>query len=870
MTEPLADLKLASPLTLLIEEERHGDRQAEEALFLSFTTDLGFFETVVLGVAQACGARVTLVGDAAMSVVDPRAVRRAGRTYLPGQAVCGGAFHPKLVVLVGAQRATVAIGSGNVTLAGWQANAELWTVLRADQDHVPDLFGELASWLSGLPDRVRFSAGVPEALRRVANGLAALREQAEPMYPELRLVSSSEQPIMNQLPTGPVEELAVCAPFHDPGAVTLRRLVERMRPQRLVVSFQPGFTELDGQALTDLATQLGADVRLDDEPRYRHGKLIEWVIKGRRYALTGSPNLSAAALSTSLENGGNCELGIITPIDASRMPEGVPVSTADLRPLKFSIRSRAERKGPLLLGATRVEQGLHVMFARTLRTGGYLELSAAAAPPETWERIGEVSADIAEVLLPLLADGGSRLRLVTTVDGEVCRSNVVPVVDPSHAQNRHGLTGTSAPAVRPNQFFADPHLADKFLTDLSALAATLTRPPTPAASAETARVEVVSDRTSSGAAYLDECAGRLGTPLLRFALGLSSLPAEQESAYEELLPVSWDEHFADDADAGLDSDDPETVADQPAAIAALPDLRTSDVGLRRRYQRWAERLTRVAPTLEFPERMLVTRLLLWTAAAGAWDRDDRAWLNLLADAVCELGVGTPPAEVESQLGSLAAVGLAVLRAHAPRHVSTPATVAFTQAITVVDHLLPAAEPEYVEQYSELLRDAFGPALSPDAVQRLAAEIVQADPLADAVHTLAEQGHDVHRHAERLLHVTGTFSNAQLVALQAVAAAQASGLVGAWATSSNGTWALVVWRRPDLFTINAGPRVLWRHYRLTGLLDPRSLAAQRSFDGARPVRHGPFIEPFPEALAVLADLDLPPIPQPPLDCTSWSD
>ncbi|YCK40804.1 hypothetical protein ACNF49_44140 [Actinomadura sp. ATCC 39365] len=867
------DLELASPLTLLMEEERYGDRQAEEALFLSFTTDLGFFETVALGVAQASGARVSLVGDAAMCTIDPRAVRRAGRAYLPGQAVCGGAFHPKLMALVGPHRATVAIGSGNATLAGWQANAELWTVLRADRHHVPGLFSELASWLSGLPDRVRFSRGVPEALRRVAAGLAALRERAEVLHPQLRLVSSSERPITDQLPAGPVDELAVCAPFHDPGAVTLRRLVERMRPRRLIVSFQPGFTELDGQALADLVTEVDADVRLDDEPRYRHGKLIEWVVEGRRYALTGSPNLSAAALSRSLESGGNCELGLIAPIHASRMPKGATVPAADLRPLKFSIRPSRERKGALLLGATRVEQGLHVMFASTLRTAGYLELSAAASPPETWERVGEVPPGVAEVLLTQAADGGSRLRLVTILDGQSRLSNVVFVVDPLRAQNRHGLRDTPTPTTRPGQLFANEQLASKFLADLSTLATTLTRPPASTAAlsaappAETARAGVVPDRSGGGwAAYLDECAGRFGTPLLRFALGLPALPAEQETAYEELLPVSWDEQFADDADAGLDNDDPETVADPPTAVTRPPDLRTAGAAVRLRYQRWADRLTQVAPTLELPERMLVTRLLLWTAAAGAWDRDDHAWLGLLAGAVRELGAGTPPAEVEPQVGSLAAIGLAVLRAHAPRHVSTATTVAFNRSAAVVDHLLPAAEPEYVEQYCELLREAFGPTLSPEAVLKLAAEIVQADPHDEAVRTLAEQGRDVHRHGERLLHVTGAFGNARLVALQAVAAAQASDLVGAWATTSGGSWALVVWRRPDLFTIEAGPRTLWRHYRLTGLRDPRSLAAQRSFDGAPTVSHGPLRGPFPEALAVLADLNLPPDPRPPHDCT----
>ncbi|MEU6793130.1 hypothetical protein ABZ907_15650 [Nonomuraea wenchangensis] len=106
------------------------------------------------------------------------------------------------------------------------------------------------------------------------------------------------------------------------------------------------------------------------------------------------------------------------------------------------------------------------------------------------------------------------------------------------------------------------------------------------------------------------------------------------------------------------------------------------------------------------------------------------------------------------MGSLAAVGLAVLRAHAPRHVSTATTVALNRCAAVVDHLLPAAEPEYVEQYCELLREAFGPVLSPEAMLKLAAEVVEADPHDGAIRTLAEQGREAHRPGERLLHVTG--------------------------------------------------------------------------------------------------------------------
>lgn len=200
-----------------------------------------------------------------------------------------------------------------------------------------------------------------------------------------------------------------------------------------------------------------------------------------------------------------------------------------------------------------------------------------------------------------------------------------------------------------------------------------------------------------------------------------------------------------------------------------------------------------------------------------------------------------PERIEPQVGSLAAVALAVLRSHAPRYEITLETLAFNKASQAVGHLLPAVDSAYVTEYTALLDTAFGPAVDQAAMLDAASDVVQDDPLADAVWSLTEKGRDVHRHGQLLLHVTGRFSNPALVALEAVGAAEDAPLVGAWAGSDTGSgpWALVVWRRPDLFVVDARrPISLWRHYQLAGLIGPRALAAQRSFESAAPVHHGP--------------------------------
>lgn len=868
---------LASPLSLLLEEERHGDRQALDGLFLSYTGDLGFFEAFALGVTQASGARITVVDDAAVATYDPRAVRRAGRSYLPGHAVCGGAFHPKLVVIAGPARATVAIGSGNLTLAGWQANAELWTVLRGDTDTCPAIFGDLARWLRDLPEHVRLSWGVPEAMNRVAGELDRLLEAtADQADLGISLVSTSPGPILDQLPASPVEELSVCAPFHDPGSTALHAVCERLRPDRLLVSYQPEYGKVDGPALTALLGQRNGQLTFDTESRYRHGKLIEWVADGQRYALTGSPNLSSSALLGGLDDGGNCEIGLISPVRQTLLPEGVDAAPDALRGQKF-VFTPSTRDTPLLLGASRVEQGLEVLFARSLPTPGYLELSPATMPPEIWERMADVPGGSTQATLTTPADGGSRIRLVTRAqDGALRYSNVVPVVDPRRATRRPAIAAGQAPSTRPDDLFEDPRLAEKFFADLATLQTGL---PTKAnamaggtASERRAGTAASANQRDSWEHYLDECAGRIGHPLLRFALGLRMPQVETQD--DSLLRPSWDEQFADDSEPGLAEDDAETVAGErtdetvPVLAFAVPDLRTGvSEQVRRRYRRWAERLTEAAEQLGTPERMLVTRLLLWAAAAGAWDRDDHTWVVMLAESLVALGSADLPKEAEPQLASLAAVALSVLRSYAPRYTHTDETIAYDEAAKSVAHLLPAATADYIDEYTRLLDDAFGSAVDPETVQFHAAEVVQADPIADAELALEEHGRDVHRHGSRLLHVTGRFGNPVLAALEAVGAAQQADIVGAWATSDTGRWALCLWRRPDLITVDgSGPTPLWRHFRLAGgLVTPHGLAVQKSFDGAQSVHHGPFTQPFSEATVLLEQLGLES-PEPPDDRT----
>jgi len=321
-------LEARSPYALLDEIDR-----AREVLILSYTASLDFFERFTLSAARSLGALVTVVSDATMVRADPVVVRRAGVQYRDARAVCPGgtAFHPKVLIAVGDGQARVAIGSGNLTMAGWHANAETWTVLRADADGGPGTLRELAAFLRALASsEIAFSAQAPRTLLRVADELDALPSN----MPGPRLMHSLDAKIIDQLPgiDGPVDELVLYAPFHDGQLRGARRLLDLLKPAAWTVFVQPD-TVVDGPGLQSLVDERGGrlawvnrrppreDGSRGRDGRYWHGKLVQWrTAAGETWALTGSPNISRPALLAAVGDGGNCELAVLSRIDQDLTP----------------------------------------------------------------------------------------------------------------------------------------------------------------------------------------------------------------------------------------------------------------------------------------------------------------------------------------------------------------------------------------------------------------------------------------------------------------------------------------------------------------------------------------------------------------------
>jgi hypothetical protein len=348
---------------------------ADDVLICTYTANLGFFSKAAAERSRARGARVSVISDPAQTAFDPELVRGAGSEWLDGRAWCRGAFHPKLIVAASDTHATVLVGSGNATPAGWVGNAELWVRFDADNTTAPPAVAAGGAWLSGLVEAAESGAvslgpGVVDAMTAAAKRLAAYAPG--PGGPALSgdacadgatLVSNLTAPIFYALPDGAVDELVVCSPFLDSSSLALAAVCERLQPTSLTVMVADDFS-LDGLSLNEVVARWGGQLVRIASDRPHHGKLLEWSVDGRRQALIGSANVTRAGLMRTLgDPDTNCELGIICDVPTTLAPGAGDAVTAAEVAGRVTIKPSTSA-APMLVGAIIGPEGTTLALTR--------------------------------------------------------------------------------------------------------------------------------------------------------------------------------------------------------------------------------------------------------------------------------------------------------------------------------------------------------------------------------------------------------------------------------------------------------------------------------------------------------------------------
>lgn len=302
------------------------------AIITTFSFDFYYFEKVLLRRLRSMGVRNVLVlADATMLHQATRFSSGFGasrtKTYNLVPVHCSGAFHPKMLVLVGKKSGWMAIGSGNLTEAGFGKNDEVWGgfyfsetnstthrnlfaggwgfIKSLEQDYIKGFAKkqiedteQFAPWLSNLP---RLSSsywsqaedGSKILLIHSAAGGASIWEQ-----------------LIRHLPEVGIERITVFSPFFDAKGAMLQKLANRFPSAFLRAIVEPDWGLLPLKLNEALRNRVQfytwkklTGISTDSRHHWLHAKIyvFETQLHGC-FCFFGSSNASGAGFGLSGDN----------------------------------------------------------------------------------------------------------------------------------------------------------------------------------------------------------------------------------------------------------------------------------------------------------------------------------------------------------------------------------------------------------------------------------------------------------------------------------------------------------------------------------------------------------------------------------------
>ena len=277
------------PKVSLLDELRKGGFQA--SLITTFNAYLPFYEDVVLRRLVNAGVRHnSLLMDARQFNIslEQHPPRCAGRSYTLAPIGVSGAFHPKLIFLVGKKKGLIIVGSHNMTLTGFGFNRELTNIIRitptSDESGVSianQVWSELHHWID------TSSKDIPS---RVLESILKLRDSAPWLSTNASITDSNVQLLagraggptlweqLRDLVRSPVKEIFLTGAFFDKNLDFLNRIQTDLQPNQIVVAIDPNTVEIptDSEIPRSVrfvhSTNLGTESNKDDASGYLHAK----------------------------------------------------------------------------------------------------------------------------------------------------------------------------------------------------------------------------------------------------------------------------------------------------------------------------------------------------------------------------------------------------------------------------------------------------------------------------------------------------------------------------------------------------------------------------------------------------------------------
>ena len=303
------------------------EKNVSNVIILTHNIDYIFIQTVVLKYLKKCGnPSLTIFADAqcAQESYDNQksVISGLGKRYrvVPVYMMRPyDRFHPKAILLSGEEKASLFIGSGNMTFGGWRQNAEIWNHYDTASDD-SGLFHAFKNYLDALLQRWSFSDSVKQAVAEAydpeTKSWARSLNEPSGLIGRIMTKDSLLKQMENYIEPY-CSRLVLHSPYFDKEGKTIAQLNDLFQPEVIEILAQSHHSELSQHIIDHLHTNAKvisadffheADKTQEKKQAFVHAKFYAFESADKVVVFSGSANCSQAAMALEGTSTGNAEL----------------------------------------------------------------------------------------------------------------------------------------------------------------------------------------------------------------------------------------------------------------------------------------------------------------------------------------------------------------------------------------------------------------------------------------------------------------------------------------------------------------------------------------------------------------------------------
>jgi HKD family nuclease len=294
--------------------------EIRDIIILTYNVDLMFIQSMLLPKLKNCGhPNLMIFSDYRRATETYQSqhewVQGIGSRYrlVPVSLAKNGSFHPKAVLLSSEEKATLLVGSGNLSFAGWRENGETWIRYDSDNPGETPVFSAFRDYLNELTQLIPLNSSITGSVKKIYSNEWALNlPEADVLFGRIQDGPPLIDKMFNNLDLAGLERITICTPFFDPEGEMVREIFQRsgrISTRVLVQNKKTNLTHESAKRMPEQVSILPIEFSHEDADRHSflHSKFYAFEKNNTVDVFLGSANCSRAALKASGDNG-NAEL----------------------------------------------------------------------------------------------------------------------------------------------------------------------------------------------------------------------------------------------------------------------------------------------------------------------------------------------------------------------------------------------------------------------------------------------------------------------------------------------------------------------------------------------------------------------------------